>query len=159
MRELPKTLDYCETVYGGPDDSPDMAAIYDDGRVVAWMDTGEWHTDEVDAIGGRMAACRNACVGINPESVPDLLKVLAAPLWLVWSNEHAAWWGPDGCHYYRDIGSAGRYTLEQAIEISGKRLGSQKTRETGNPGEMIQPAPEWIEARVAAIAKATTNGA
>jgi hypothetical protein len=91
------------------------------------------------------------------DAAPDLLDVLSAPLWLVWSNEHAAWWGPNRCHYYTDVSAAGRYTLEEAMQIAGLRTGSKKTRETGNPGEMIQPAPEWITARAAAITKATQH--
>jgi hypothetical protein len=126
----------------------------DDGRPVMSTCYGPSLVGRANAV--RLVACWNVCEGIaDPSAVPALLAALSAPLWLVWSNEHAAWWGPNGCHYFADISSAGRYTLEKAIEISGRRCGSQKTRETGNPGEMIQPAPEWIEARNAAIAKAT----
>ncbi|MCR4297541.1 MAG: hypothetical protein NUV75_02125 [Gallionella sp.] len=41
--------------------------------------------------------------------------------WLIWSNEHNAWWGPGCCGYPSDIASAGRYTLEQAINICTQR--------------------------------------
>lgn len=84
-------------------------------------------------------------------AAPDLLAALTAPLWLVWSNEHTAWWGPNNAGYYTDIGSAGRYTLEDAIANCFARSQTPGKR----PTEMIQPAPEWFEARKAAIAKAT----
>jgi hypothetical protein len=37
--------------------------------------------------------------------------------WLVWSNEHKAWWGPDGIGYTKIRKDAGRYTRNEAIEI------------------------------------------
>lgn len=83
-------------------------------------------------------------------AAPDLLRSLSAATWLVWSNEHGAWWGPNRSHYYTDINSAGRYTLEDALAICKLR-----SRVADNPEEMIQPSPEWLEARAAAIAKAT----
>jgi hypothetical protein len=44
-----------------------------------------------------------------------------ADLWLVWSNEHGAWWGPNESGYYTDIRSAGRYTKEKAMECADSR--------------------------------------
>ncbi|MCR4304961.1 MAG: hypothetical protein NUV63_12195 [Gallionella sp.] len=41
--------------------------------------------------------------------------------WLIWSNEHHAWWGPGHCGYPDNIASAGRYTLTQAMEICAGR--------------------------------------
>jgi hypothetical protein len=41
--------------------------------------------------------------------------------WLIWSNEHSAWWGPECRGYPRDIASAGKYTLEHAINICTSR--------------------------------------
>ena len=38
-------------------------------------------------------------------------------VWLIWSNEHNAWWGPAERGYVRDIRSAGLYTFERAAEI------------------------------------------
>jgi hypothetical protein len=83
---------------------------------------------------------------------PDLLAVLVAPTWLVWSNEHAAWWCSARCGYTWDIAHAGRYSLEEAIAISGER--GVKRGDGINPPELIQPSPEWLAARAAAIAKA-----
>lgn len=82
---------------------------------------------------------------------PEMHDLLTGRYWLVWSNEHKAWWGPNRSQYYWRIEAAGRYTLEEAIEISGMRL---VERGDGiNPPEMIQPSPEWLAGRVAALAK------
>jgi hypothetical protein len=47
--------------------------------------------------------------------------------WLVWSYEHNAWWGPNHCGYYTDLGSAGLYTEPEAkhIEYSANRGGER----------------------------------
>lgn len=78
------------------------------------------------------------------------------PLWLVWSNEHKAWWGPNGCGYYVDVNSAGRYSYEEAVDICNGRdfpwpptvrhdlNGHEQWPE--NPPELVVPAPEFWEA-------------
>lgn len=78
-------------------------------------------------------------------------ELLSAPTWLVWSNEHAAWWGPNHSQYYWSIEAAGRYTLEEALEICQSR--GVKRGDGINPPELIQPSPEWLAARCAALAK------
>lgn len=75
-----------------------------------------------------------------------------ARVWLVWSNEHEAWWGPDLCGYYRDIGSAGRYTLEEARACCTTPGGMGRFGD--NPDELIQPAPEFFESRNKLLAAA-----
>jgi hypothetical protein len=37
--------------------------------------------------------------------------------WLVWSNEHRAWWAPGGSGYVRKSKDAGRYSFREASEI------------------------------------------
>ena len=37
--------------------------------------------------------------------------------WLIWSNEHSAWWGPNRRGYVQDRNEAGRYTHQEAEEI------------------------------------------
>lgn len=37
--------------------------------------------------------------------------------YLIWSNEHNAWWCPDHCGYTSSVDKAGRYSLSEAIEI------------------------------------------
>jgi len=38
-------------------------------------------------------------------------------MYLIWSHEHGAWWGPDRCGYVASIGQAGRYTEDEAVDI------------------------------------------
>lgn len=40
--------------------------------------------------------------------------------WLVWSNEHGKWWGPNGGGYTTKRSMAGRYTLEKAADICSR---------------------------------------
>lgn len=42
-------------------------------------------------------------------------------IWLVWSNEHMAWWRPSSAGYTSDIEQAGHYRLEEAIRCSNSR--------------------------------------
>lgn len=41
--------------------------------------------------------------------------------YLVWSNEHAAWWGPDHAGYYTRIEAAGRYSRALSAEVGKLR--------------------------------------
>jgi hypothetical protein len=43
--------------------------------------------------------------------------MMADDVYLIWSNEHRAWWGPGRCGYDRHLSMAGRYTRAQAVEI------------------------------------------
>lgn len=38
-------------------------------------------------------------------------------MYVIWSHQHEAWWGPDRAGYTTDLAEAGRYTLEEAGEI------------------------------------------
>lgn len=81
----------------------------------------------------------------------ELAGAINAPLWLVWSNEHRAWWGPNGRNYYWGIESAGRYTLAEAQKICGMR-GVERGNGI-NPPELVQPSPELIAMWDAALAR------
>ena len=37
--------------------------------------------------------------------------------YIIWSNEHQAWWRPDSHGYTRWVEDAGNYTLEEATAI------------------------------------------
>jgi hypothetical protein len=43
--------------------------------------------------------------------------MLMADEWVVWSFEHAAWWGPGRMGYVRELARAGRYTQAEALAI------------------------------------------
>ena len=56
--------------------------------------------------------------------------------YLVWSNQHRAWWRSNSCGYTRNVESAGRYSRDEAIQISRGRGWPA----TGIPDEI--PVPE-----------------
>lgn len=64
--------------------------------------------------------------------------------YLVWSNEHAAWWGKDRCGYTRIIANAGRYSRAEALSIAGTREGGWHVRK-GNPDEIAIPEQDAID--------------
>lgn len=53
--------------------------------------------------------------------------------YLIWSNEHRAWWRPNRQGYTIHLKAAGRYTREQAIAES--RVRDQR------PGEIMPEIP------------------
>lgn len=65
--------------------------------------------------------------------------------WLVWSNEHKAWWRPNRAGYCFKRASAGRYSFDEACEIV---KGANYARD-GEPNEAMVldvPQPE-LEAK------------
>jgi hypothetical protein len=69
------------------------------------------------------------------------------PVWLIWSNEHRAWWRAESCGYTVDIAEAGRYTLAQGLYICAE--GGTTYRDRGGderiPAEVLVLSPEAIE--------------
>jgi|SRR5215469_2684417 len=56
--------------------------------------------------------------------------------WLIWSQEHGAWWMPDSSGYTRDFDKAGRYSLKEATEIC-----ANANRDSERVQESMFPAP------------------
>lgn len=54
--------------------------------------------------------------------------------YVVWSNEHSAWWGPKRSGYYTHLVAAGRYTRDEAIRICQGARGGR--RYNANPSEV-----------------------
>lgn len=67
-----------------------------------------------------MATESNADVSRRPACHVGADDATAA--YLIWSNEHEAWWGPGGYGYTLDIKYAGRYGREYAIQICKRAL-------------------------------------
>lgn len=61
-------------------------------------------------------------------------------VYLVWSNEHDAWWRPNRCGYTGELWDAGRYTESDAAEIC--RKASYGWRGGSPPPEVMVSAPE-----------------
>ena len=61
-------------------------------------------------------------------------------LYLVWSNEHDAWWKPNRRGYTHDVWGAGRYAETEAAEVC--RKAAYGWRGGSLPPEVMVPAPE-----------------
>jgi hypothetical protein len=44
--------------------------------------------------------------------------------YLIWSNEHRAWWGPAHCGYSKGLQGAGKYDRDTAIQCCKSALPS-----------------------------------
>jgi hypothetical protein len=42
--------------------------------------------------------------------------------YLIWSNEHQAWWGPNKFGYVSELGSAGLYDQDDALRVCADAL-------------------------------------
>ncbi len=66
------------------------------------------------------------------------------PEYLIWSNEHGAWWAPGECGYTTVYEAAGRYSVEDTARIVAKATVDGRllvTRE-GPRGERLEVSPE-----------------
>lgn len=57
-------------------------------------------------------------------------------LYLVWSIEHHAWWGPDYRGYTLNLEDAGRYTAAEALAIQAN---ANKYEHLDHPNEVAWP--------------------
>ena len=65
--------------------------------------------------------------------------------WLIWSNEHRAWWRANRCGYTNKAEEAGRYSLEEANAICCDGGQPRSWSSTKGPYEMMIPAPEAMD--------------
>lgn len=54
--------------------------------------------------------------------------------YVVWSNEHRAWWGPSHAGYRAKLADAGRYTRDDALAICHGARGGREHND--NPSEV-----------------------
>ena len=69
-------------------------------------------------------------------------------IYLIWSHEHSAWWGPDRCGYVRRISDAGIYSHAEALDICIKAMPGTSTQLGALP-ELPVPLAD-VKAMVAA---------
>jgi hypothetical protein len=62
-------------------------------------------------------------------------------MWLIWSDEHGAWWMSGKSGYTRDLQRAGRYSLEEATEIC-----ENANRQSDRIQETMFPCPSQANA-------------
>jgi hypothetical protein len=62
--------------------------------------------------------------------------------WLIWSNEHGAWWRPKSAGYTLDRAQAGQYDLREAVEICASdshRAWTRPNERAKRPAETMFP--------------------
>lgn len=65
-------------------------------------------------------------------------------VWLIWSNEHGAYWRAGRAGYTKDVAEAGRYSTKAAQAIcreAGQHVGEELP---AIPNEILVPSPELI---------------
>lgn len=60
--------------------------------------------------------------GVREDCIHSMLEFVAAQggradTWLIWSNEHKAWWKANGSGYVENRAAAGRYSYGEAAQI------------------------------------------
>jgi len=77
-------------------------------------------------------------IGCAPATVQKWLA--AEGVWLVWSEEHGAWWGAGKTGYTRSIVDAGRYSEAEAkgIEDNANRHLRQGFNEVALPDPVVK---------------------
>lgn len=64
------------------------------------------------------------------------------PAFLVWSNHHGCWWGPNQTGYTSDVWRAGRYTTDAALACLKRGSWPLYGQEKDLPPEVVVLAPE-----------------
>lgn len=73
-------------------------------------------------------------------------------MYLIWSNEHRAWWRPNGRGYTSDLAAAGRYSREDAMRTCALGRDGWGYKETPSEIPVAEvDALACIEAYTAAI--------
>lgn len=61
--------------------------------------------------------------------------------WIVWSNEHGAWWRPNWNGYTQDVHQAGRYDDAELDSIL--KTANSYIKDGDPPNEVACLAPRW----------------
>lgn len=96
---------------------------------------GTYHpTHSIGALNGLTVKRWAEMISVN--ELVELLDILTDPLptYVVWSNEHSMWWGPDRRGYTPSLLTAGRYTHVEAIRICKNARDGRRYNE--NPPEV-----------------------
>lgn len=95
----------------------------------------------------------------EPETVAvagEIMDLPDFPHYLIWSNEHQMWWGPNHTGYTRWVEEAGRYTLAAAAkQVHESTVGGQLAYDVASyitgyghritiTSECVVPAPETV---------------
>lgn len=121
-------------------------------EIVYAIDPSRYHKHDDD---GRLERAKEN-IALIVEAVNALPALLAritalqregeAP-WIVWSNEHHAFWRANHSGYTRSVEQAGRYSHTEAEAICrAARPRANSTIYEGEPPEICMPAPEALDA-------------
>lgn len=73
-------------------------------------------------------------------------------MWVIWSNEHDAWWRPNRCGYTVLYREAGHYTYDQAIKIcAGANWGCSGDGDMDPPGHARSGQGRPLETMLPAV--------
>lgn len=84
-----------------------------------------------------------------PETAEPSRELLQSEDYLVWSNEHRAWWKPGGHGYTRGLVEAGRFTRANALRICSDAIPS--SAHVGSIAEIpvrLADVAEFIDAQI-----------
>lgn len=102
----------------------------------------ETHQTQLDMDGVMIGVSRQALdIVLEALARADLEAGKAEEMYLVWSNEHRAWWRPNSQGYAKSIEDAGVYTREEAMDIA----------RTSRNGWTVDHTPDEIPVAVADI--------
>lgn len=105
-----------------------MAELLLDVRWTEQEASGQFYGEETAAE--RTPSIPPGAIFIEGALIPQLKK---ADQYLIWSNEHRAWWAPGSNGYVQRLAEAGRYSRQHALQIC-------KDAQGGWNG--LAPAPE-----------------
>lgn len=100
-----------------------------DQAAMVWA-AREWHK----ALSWRLRALPRDGSSLDAVVAARTAAVLDAEPYLVWSNEHRAWWRANGCGYTIHVEAAGLYSRADALKICHKGRGGW--RRSGVPDEV-----------------------
>lgn len=73
-------------------------------------------------------------------------KTKEIPRWIIWSEEHGAWWAPDRAGYTRSLEHAGRYLEVDALEIE-YQANRYLPKDAYHEFAMLDPLGSWRNSR------------
>ena len=101
------------------------ADIYKEPAIRGWLDGNTRHKGNTIDL------------SLCPPGVVEQFRT--KHVWLVWSACKSAWWRGGRSGYTNHVESAGRYSLEDALDCCGFRDDGR-----GGPGEIVHLAPEAL---------------
>lgn len=119
----PDCCNECGETSWGPVAVDGTTEATDDGALV-------WHCNSCNRITAMTAA--------EIEDAADIF----VQRWLIWSNEHGAFWRPGGAGYTRHVDQAGRFMRNEADFIA-ERAGAHGPGQASNEVVVLAPEHRW----------------